>query len=169
MGGAIWATGLDISLAAAFLVGLGRVLRRPCLGRFMWPFDVAGLGLRYLMISVSVMLGHPFRNPLRTAFRRVEIFGLHSDWCANLTALAHVRTEYAKVAALMCGRPVVPLSGTASGAWCGARSIQGPGRGRTAISFAVRPKLGMGSVHKSVLGSLCPRKITLPLYTTSHL
>ncbi len=28
-------------------VGLGVVLRRPLHGCFMWPFDVAGLGIRY--------------------------------------------------------------------------------------------------------------------------
>ncbi len=132
-------------------------------GAFHVAFQCSWAWVEVLRISVSVMLGHPLRNPLRTAFSRVEIFGFHSDWCANLTALARVRTECVKVATSMCGRPVVLLSGTASGAWCGARSIQGPGCGRTDSSGAVHTELGMGRVHKSVLGSLCPRKITLPL------
>jgi hypothetical protein len=71
----------------------GWVLRIPCRGRFMWPLAVAGLGLRYLSINFSDRLGHPFRNPFRTAFRSVDIFGLHSDWWANLTPFAWVLVE----------------------------------------------------------------------------
>jgi hypothetical protein len=59
----------------------------------MWPFAVVGLALRYLRINFSIIFGHPFKNPLRAAFRRIEILGLHRDWCANLMALARVHTE----------------------------------------------------------------------------
>ncbi len=38
-------------------------------------------------------LGHPLRKPFCTAFRNVEIFGLHNNWGANLTSLARVLTE----------------------------------------------------------------------------
>ena len=42
-------------------VGTQRVLRIPCHGRFIWPFAVAGLGLRYLVTPWAVRLGHPLR------------------------------------------------------------------------------------------------------------
>ena len=79
-------------------VSLRRVLLIPCLGRFMWPFAVAGLGFRYFRMSFSFMLGHPRRNPRRTALRSVEILGLHNDWWANLTPLPRVRTEWLNAA-----------------------------------------------------------------------
>ena len=61
------------------------------------------LGLRYFRISVSFILGHPLRNPCRTAFRREEILGLHRDWCENLTVLARVQTECVNDAKLTPG------------------------------------------------------------------
>ncbi len=64
---------------AGSIPALGVVLRIPCRGRFIWPFAVAGLGLRYLFISLTLMYGHPLRNPRLVALRRVEIFGLHND------------------------------------------------------------------------------------------
>ncbi len=64
-----------------------RVLLIPWRVCFMWPFAVAGLGLRYLRISFSDRFGQPFRKRLHTAFNNVEIFGLHNDWCANLPHL----------------------------------------------------------------------------------
>ncbi len=53
--------------------------------------------------------------------------------------------------------------------WWGARSSPGPDRGRR-CSPGVVPTVpfGMGSIHKSVDGSLNPRKITIPLNITSH-
>jgi hypothetical protein len=57
---------------------LGHVLLMPWRGRFMCPLAVAGLGLRYFMMSFSVKLGHPLRKPLLVAFNRVDILGLHS-------------------------------------------------------------------------------------------
>ena len=71
----------------------GVVLRIPCRGRFMCPLAVAGLGLRYFRISVSDMLGHPFRNPFRVALRSLDIVGLHRAWCANFTLFARVDME----------------------------------------------------------------------------
>ncbi len=59
----------------------------PWRGRFVWPFAVVVLGLRYLRINVSFILGHSLRNPCQTALRREEILGLHRDWCANSMAL----------------------------------------------------------------------------------
>ncbi len=72
---------------------LGVVLHIPCRGCFIWPLALAGLGLRYLFISLTLMYGHPFRNPCLVALRRVDIFGLHNDWCANLTLLVRVCIE----------------------------------------------------------------------------
>ncbi len=60
-------------------LGFGQVLLIPCLGLFMQPFIVAGLGFRYFRIIFLLRLGHPLRKPLRTAFSSVEILGLHND------------------------------------------------------------------------------------------
>jgi hypothetical protein len=100
----------------------------------------------------------PLRNPRLVALRRVEIFGLHNDWCANLTLLARVRIECKKA---------VPSCISRGG--CGARPIPGQGCGKSIWLWVVRiPSFGIGRVHRSVLGSLYPLKITLPLYTASH-
>jgi hypothetical protein len=64
----------------------------------MWPFAVARLGLKYLRINVFFMPEHPFKYPHCVAFNRKEFFGLHNDWCANLTALAHVVAECVNMA-----------------------------------------------------------------------
>jgi hypothetical protein len=58
---------------------------------------VAGLGLRYFRINFADMLGQPRTNPLRVAFKSVEILGLHNDWYANMTELARVRMECVNV------------------------------------------------------------------------
>jgi hypothetical protein len=110
---------------------------------------VAKLGLRYLSINVSDKLGHPLRNPRRTALRTVEILGLQRDWWANLTALAQVCTECVKVARVTLGCVSLVSIGR-----CGAQLLQGPGRGRTVGPGAVHTYVGIGRVHKSVLGSL---------------
>ena len=62
----------------------------------MWPLAVDGHGLRYLSISVSEILGHPFKKPFRVALRSVDILGFHSDWCANFTLFARVEIEWEK-------------------------------------------------------------------------
>ena len=41
----------------------------------MCPLAVAGMALRYLLMSFSLRLGHPLRKPYQTAFRSVEILG----------------------------------------------------------------------------------------------
>jgi hypothetical protein len=176
-----------------FAVGLGVrlvVLRRPLRGRFMWPFDVAGLAIRYLRTVCVSKFGAPLRNPALMALRRDDIGGLHRLWWANFTAFAFVVRAYENPAMY----------------WCGARPIQGPGCGRAATvwgSYVMRlaataggsemhalrleaacsstcgPFAGVpgvvhtcsgvnGRVHRSVDGSLCPRKITFLLYFTTH-
>jgi hypothetical protein len=110
---------------------------------------VVELGLRYLSINVSNKLGHPLRNPWWMALRRVEILGLQRDWCANLTALAQVCTECVRVAR------VTPVCvSLVSIGRCEARLLQGPGHGRTVGPGAVHTFVGIGRVHKLVLGSL---------------
>ncbi len=125
--------------------GLGHVLLIPWRERFMCLFAVAGLQFKYLLINSLLMFGHPFKKPCRVAFNRVEIVGLHKDWWANFTALALVLTECVKQAGAGW-----------KGGW-GARLSQGPGRGRR-DSPGVVPILpiGIGSVHRSVEGSLLP-------------
>ena len=119
----------------------------------MWPLAVAGLGFKYLSINFSERFGHPLRNPRRTAFSRVDIFGLHNDWWANFTPFARVFTECVKDARLTPGWiSMLP--------W--ARSILGDDRGRADLVALI------GSVHNPVETSLIPRKMTLPLYITSH-
>jgi len=125
---------------------LGVVLRSPCRGCFMYPFAVAGLGLRYFSINSSVMNGHPLRNPLRVALISFDIFGLPRDWWANFTWFARVFIECAK--APTCWIP------------CGGQSF--------VLGLAAGADVPIGSVHRSVAGSLCPRKIMLLLYITSQ-
>ena len=92
-----------MALGCPLAAVVGLVLWIPCWGHFMCPFVVAGLALRYLRINVSVMFGHPLRNPFCTTLRRVDILGLHNDWCANLTALERVCTECVNDATVMAG------------------------------------------------------------------
>lgn len=74
------------------------------------------------------------RNPFRVALINLDILGLHSDWCANFTLFARVDTE--------CANDIV---------WF----IVWVGGGGLAVVV-------IGRVHRSVDGSLCPRKIRLP-------
>ena len=117
----------------------GVVLRSPLRGRFIYPFAVAGLGLRYFKINSSLMYGHPFKNPRRVALINLDIFGLHSDWWANLTRFALVETECAN--APTCWMSCVGITGLV---------------GMMSVRAAVR-----GSIHRSVAGSLYPLKIIL--------
>ena len=117
-----------------FGIGCGAgldVLRIPLAGRFMCPLAVAVLGGRYFVMRRSEMLGQPSRNPARVALSSVDMGGLHRDWCANFTALSLVRIECAKLATSVGGGFFITP------------------RGFPAVT--VSP---MGSVHKSVLGSL---------------
>jgi hypothetical protein len=104
------------------------------------------------------MYGHPLRNPHLVALRRVDIFGLHNNWCANLTLLARVCIECKNKAPLYM-------------AWggCRAQPIPGQGCGKSIwLGVVCIPSFVIGRVHRSILGSLYPLKITLPTYTTSH-
>ncbi len=84
---------------------------------------------------------------------------MHNNWCAKLTLLAHVRIKCKNAA----------LSDISWGG-CRARPIPGQGRGKSLWLGVVRiPSIVMGRVHRSVLGSLYPPKITHPLYMSSHL
>ena len=114
----------------------GVVLFIPCRGRFMHPLAVAGLGLRYLSTNSSLIFGHPLRKPLRMALMSLDILGLHSDWWVNFTWLARVLME-----------------------WVNAATCCTAGVGGCCIVGVVVN----GSVHKSVDGSLKPRKISLSL------
>jgi hypothetical protein len=130
----------------------------------MWPLAVAELGLRYLRSNVSERLGHPLRNPLWTAFRSVEILGLHRDWWANLMALALVCTECMKVARVTPGWMLLALIGRFE-----AQLVQGLGCGMTVGPGVVHTLFVIGSVHKLVVGYLYPCKVTFILNITSHL
>ncbi len=89
---------LVVSLARS---GFGVVLCIPFLGHFIWPFAFVGVGFKYFVTYALLMFGHPLRKPFFNAFIRVEIFGLHRDWWANVTALARVLMEWVNVATLM--------------------------------------------------------------------
>jgi hypothetical protein len=123
----------------------GVVLHNPCCGLFIWPYAVAGLGFEYFRINRSLMLGHPWRKPHLTAFRRVDMGGLASNWWANFTAFMHIGTECVNVA--MDGW--VP----------GEVLVCGMSTAGTGLN---------GSVHRSVDGFLYPVKIICPSYHTSH-
>ena len=94
----------------------GRVLLIPCRGYFMWPLAVPGLGLRYLVIRFTVMLGQPLRKPFRVAYSNDDIMGLPSDWWEILTALERVHTKFVNAAITTVGMIVGR----------GAQSIKGP-------------------------------------------
>ena len=141
--------GIDVGEGALacgrFIFGV--VLRIPCHGRFMWPLAVAGLGLRYLSISSTEMLGHPFKKPFLVALSSLDILGLHNDWWANLTLSARVEMEWTKLA---------------------ASCAVGVGSTRLFIFGDGCLSEGIGSVHKSLLGSLKTLRITFLLYITSQ-
>ncbi len=140
---------------AGAVLALGVVLRIPWCGHFIWPFAIAGLGLRYLLISLTLMYGHPLRNPCLVALRRMEIFGLHNGWCANLTLLARVRIECKKAAPSYI-----------SWGGCRAQPISGQDRGKSIWLGVVRiPSFVIGRVQRSVLRSYS-LKITRLSYTT---
>ena len=64
---------------------LSVVLLRPLRGRFICPFNVAGLGIRYFCTVFAVRCGAPFRKPALIALSNEDIGGLHKLWCMNLT------------------------------------------------------------------------------------
>ncbi len=48
-------------------------------------------------------VGHPLRNPLQAALSNLKIFGLHNNWCENLTLFACVCTKCINAASVMPG------------------------------------------------------------------
>jgi hypothetical protein len=141
------------------------VLLRPLHGRFMWPFDVAGLAMRYLRTVWASKFEAPFRNPALMAFRRDDIGGLHKLWWANFTAFDFVVHAY--------GNPTASEMLGKGGS--GAQLLQEPSRDRLVVADSTAPGVVhipspvIGRVHRSVLGSLYPRKIILLSYLTTNL
>ncbi len=140
------------------------VLLRPLHGRFMWPFDVAGLAMRYLRTVWASKFGAPFRNPALMAFRRDDIGGSRKLWWANFTAFDFVVRAYKNpVASEMLGK-----------GGSGVQLLQGLSCNRSVVADSTAPGVVhipspvIGRVHRSVLGSLYPHKIILLLYLTTH-
>jgi hypothetical protein len=94
------------------------------------------------------------------------IGGLHKLWCANLTLLIFVVRAHENLAVLTMGlRWAQPKQGMGRG-WIGNwwLSIMCALWGRSSTGFEVVfaiSLLMMGSIHKSVVGSLYPLKIIL--------
>jgi hypothetical protein len=93
------------------------------------------------------MLGHPRRKPRRTAFSRVENFGLPNNLCANRTAFTRVCTE--------CINAAIAVGSIASCALLGMSAL------------VVTWSCVIGNIHRSVDMFLGPTKIIFPLYCTS--
>jgi hypothetical protein len=62
MGGCLMGMGpISVVSCAAFVLIV--VLCRPFHGHFIWPLDVAGLGMRYLQTIFAFKCGAPLRKP----------------------------------------------------------------------------------------------------------
>ncbi len=89
-----WLTGVEIgarsSVRRRSCNVLGVMLRAPFLGRFMCPFEVAGLGVRYLWTFLAKRWGALLRNPALIAMSSYVIHRLHRLWCMNFTVFAFV-------------------------------------------------------------------------------
>ncbi len=142
---------IGIIIGGARLLWRRRVLRMPFLGCFMWPFAVAGLELRYFVIPLAVRFGHPLRYPHQMAFSRVEICGLHKDWCAKRMLFALVCT--------VCMKKEIWTAG-----WAWASATTGAANWRTQFAcWEVMPWDPNGRVHKSIVGFFSAHKIILLL------
>ena len=64
---------------------VGLVLRMPVRGRFIWPFEVAGLGARYFRTRSAFIIGNPCSWLLLMALMSVDIGGLKKAWCMYLS------------------------------------------------------------------------------------
>ncbi len=158
---------VECLLQRAGMVGIGAatgsgaslrcVLRIPICGHFMCPFTVSGLGLRYFVMPAAIRLGHLLRYPQQMAFKSIEILGLHTDWCAKRMLLALFYTVCMKEA-LFVGLFAWVL------AQSGAANIV-----MALLSWwVVVCRVPSGRVHRSIVWSLLPIKIMLPLYLTTH-
>ena len=74
------------------------MLHIPFLGHFIWPFAVAGHGLRYFVTNVLLRFRHPLRKPFLNAFMSEDSLGLPTGWCVNFAALARILMEWANAA-----------------------------------------------------------------------
>ena len=163
-----WWLASPTGCTVADFIGFGVVLLIPCWGHLICPLAVAGLALRYLFMSFSLRFGHSSRKTLQTALRRVDIFELHNNWCANLTAFAIVLKECVKLAT--CGTSSCASDGTVMFFLGGRMTSRNDGDfvGFTMDFVSCLLPALIGSVHRSVDGSFLPVKITFPLYHTSH-
>ena len=125
----------------------GVVLRRPLRGRFICPFDMAGLRIRYFCTVFAVRCGASFRKPALIALSNKDIGGLHKLWCMNFTPFSLLVWWYEKDACsnVACAEVLV-LDTNAGVAGLAAWNI--------------------GRVHKLLFGLLYLVKITFPLYMT---
>jgi hypothetical protein len=143
-------------------VVLGVVLRRLLRGHFTWPFDVAGLGIRYFWMDLALRCGVLRRKPALMALIREVIGGVHRLWCMNFTTFVLVVRWYENDA----------NSGGGTKGGCGARPLQGPGCDRVGLDIT-ESDLGvvhsppapwrMGSTQRLLAGSLYPVRKVLPL------
>ncbi len=137
----------------ADFIWCGVVLQMPFFGRFMCPFAVAGLRLRYFVTNFSLRLGHPLTNPFLIAFNRIDSFGLPIDWWVYFTVLTRVQTEWTNA-----------THSTRDGC-AGVQANMRPACNFWAalcISSLLMAAGVMGSVHRLVVGSLVPVKIITP-------
>jgi hypothetical protein len=150
------------------------------------PFAVAGLGFKYFRINFALIFGQPSRNPFRTAFNIVDNFGLHKDWCANFTAFTLVLIKCVNPAIDWCGAqpkqgpgrgrvftlmgPRVMAFSTAFRSWMHVFRAEaafsctcGPCKVIPGVVHSFTGDGTMGRVHRSVDGSLYPRRMSFPL------
>ena len=141
-------------------VGVFVVLQIPWCGRFRWPFSIAGLAMRYLHTVCASRRGAPLRKPALIALSNEAMGRLQKHWCANFMLLILVLRAYEKPANSITGLH-----------W--ERFKPGPNRCWVlllALPFCAHPDRDswvvfttlscvISSVHRSVVGSLNPRKI----------
>ena len=124
------------------------------------PFTIAGLAMRYLHTVCASRRGAPLRKPALIALSNEAMGRLQKHWCANFMLLILVLRAYEKPANSITGLH-----------W--ERFKPGPNRCWVlllALPFCAHPDRDswvvfttlscvISSVHRSVVGSLNPRKI----------